>query len=159
MLVLMSSRGLGPKETAASSAAGVSWPTSVVIPAGVAVWVRERAGRLTLSGRGAGASAFLVVDLRTWESVSDFFGDLAERGALAMLLEQLAQDRFQDASRRRESVLPVQRMDPHDLATWSPMQILAATTAARWSLPEAFGGTPEEIRRVNGAFLTVVWGL
>jgi len=50
-------------------------------------------------------------------------------------------------------------MEPNDLATWSPMQILAATTAARWSLPEALGGTTEEIRRVNGAFLTVVWGL
>ncbi|WIA96957.1 hypothetical protein [Curtobacterium sp. MCBA15_004] len=100
-----------------------------------------------------------MVDLKTWESVSDFFGDLVERGALDRLLEELAGDRLRDASRRRQSMQPVARMDPNDLATWSPMQILAATTAARWSLPEALGGTPEEIRRVNRAFLTVVWGL
>ncbi|OIH92376.1 hypothetical protein BIU90_10750 [Curtobacterium sp. MCBA15_001] len=125
----------------------------------MAVWAREQAGRLTISGRGSDASAFRVVDLKTWESVSDFFGDLVERGALDRLLEELAGDRFRDASRRRQPMQPVARMDPNDLATWSPMQILAATTAARWSLPEALGGTPEEIRRVNGAFLTVVWGL
>lgn len=159
MLVLMSNRGPRPNPLDANSAAGVSWPTNVVIPSGVTVWAREHAGRLTISGRGSGASAFRVVDLRTWESVSDFFGDLAERGALARLLEELAQDRLRDASRRRESIQPVARMEPNDLATWSPMQILAATTAARWSLPEALGGTTEEIRRVNGAFLTVVWGL
>lgn len=159
MLVLMSIRGAGPDHAASGSVAGVSWPTDATIPSGVTVTAREQAGRLTLVGRGQRASALLVVDLATWESVSDFFGDLVERGALARLLDSLAEDRFRDAASRRELVQPVAQMDPEDPATWSPMQILAATTASRWLLPTAVGGTPEEIRRVNGAFLTVAWGL
>lgn len=159
MLVLMSESGSAATQGAARAASGITWPTAVSIPPTVAVRVRVSGERMTMTGRSAQATVFRVVNLRTWESVEDLRGDLAERGTLAVLLEQLAEERFYDALRRQEPITPPDRMDVDDVSTWSSMQVLAATTAARWTLPLGLGGTPAEIRRVNGAFLTVVWGL
>lgn len=129
------------------------------MPADVTVAVREDPALLTLTSRSSNASAQLIVDLQTWEQVSDVRGDLAERGMLAVRLERLAADRAQHEWQRGTPVQQVPSMVPDDIRTWSAMQVLAAATASRWSLPESLGGTTEELRRVNGAFLTVVWGL
>ena len=137
---------------------GITWLTSVSIPAGVTIRAREHMGRLTLAGRGPNAAASLVIDLATCERVSDVLGDVRERAALARLIEDLADDRARCDRQCQLPVQPLPAMDPSDVTTWSPMQILAAATAARWSLPADLGGTPEETRRINGAFLTVVWG-
>jgi hypothetical protein len=159
MLVLMSVFGASSKPDAAGAASGITWPTAVSIPSALAVRVHVSGTRMTLTGRDSQASVFRVVDLRTWEAVEDLRGDLNQRGALAVLLAQLAEERFYDALRRQEPVAPPDQMDVDDVSTWSSMQVLAAMTAARWSLPLGLGGTPAEIRRVNGAFLTVAWGL
>jgi len=162
MLVPMSARevrGAGQDAWRIDALPDVTWPTDVMMPAGVTVDVREDPALLTLTGRGSNASAQLIVDLRTWEQVSDVGGDLAERGFLAVRLERLAADRARYDRGRGVPVQPVPRMDASDPATWSAMQLLAAATAARWSLPEELGGTPAELSRVHGAFLTVVWGL
>lgn len=152
-------RGAGEDTWRVDALPCVTWPTDVMMPAGVIVDVREDPALLTLTSRGSNASAQLIVDLRTWEQVSDVRGDLTERGLLAVRLDMLAADRAQHDRRRQVPIQPVSRMDASDPTTWSAMQVLAAATAARWSLPENVGGTPEEISRVNGAFLTVVWGL
>lgn len=152
-------RGAGEDTWRVDALPCVTWPTDVMMPAGVIVDVREDPALLTLTSRGPNASAQLIVDLRTWEQVSDVRGDLTERGLLAVRLDTLAADRAQHDRRRQVPIQPVSRMDASDPTTWSAMQVLAAATAARWSLPENVGGTPEEISRVNGAFLTVVWGL
>ncbi|MGN8048074.1 hypothetical protein ACTJKO_00190 [Curtobacterium sp. 22159] len=137
----------------------VTWPTAVTMPAGAILTVREDLHWLTLTAQSRNASAQLIVDLRTWEQVSHVHGDLAERAQLAVGLEALVTDRALHDRSRGIAVEPLPRMIASDPTTWSAMQVLAAATAARWSLPEALGGTPEEITRVNGAFLTVVWGL
>ncbi len=162
MLFFMSARelrGAGQGSWRVDALRCVTWPTDVMMPAGAIVDVREDPALLTLTSRWSNASAQLIVDLRTWEQVSDVRGDLAERGFLAVRLETLAADRARHDWGRHVPIQQVSRMDASDPNTWSAMQILAAATAARWSLPEDLGGTPEEISRVNGAFLTVVWGL
>ncbi|WP_148286254.1 hypothetical protein [Curtobacterium sp. B8] len=152
-------RGVGQGTWRVDALLCVTWPTDVMMPAGVIVDVREDPALLTITARWSNASAQLIVDLRTWEQVSDVRGDLTERGLLAVRLDTLAADRARHDWGRRVPIQPVSRMDASDPDTWSAMQVLAAVTAARWSLPEDLGGTPEEISRVNGAFLTVVWGL
>lgn len=162
MLVPMSAlelRGAGRESWRVDALPDVTWPTEVMMPADVTVAVREDPALLTLTSRSSNASAQLIVDLRTWEQVSDVRGDLAERGMLAVRLETLAADRARHEWQRGTPVQQVPLMVPNDIRTWSAMQVLAAATASRWSLPESLGGTPEELRRVNGAFLTVVWGL
>lgn len=162
MLVPMSAlelRGAGQEPWRVDALPYVTWPTEVMMPADVTVAVREDPALLTLTSRSSNASALLIVDLRTWEQVSDVRGDLAERGMLAVRLEKLAADRARHEWRRGTPVQRVPPMIPDDMDTWSAMQVLAAATASRWSLPEPLGGTPEELSRVNGAFLTVVWGL
>lgn len=56
-----------------------------------------------------------------------------------------------EASESFEVQPGVAHFDGDDLSTWTPMQILALRTGARWELPEWLGGSADHTQRVNDA--------